>query len=105
MKRVIVASAALLASVLCAQAEHSLDNYHDLRPNGHKRSEATFEADVASCKRLTHDSIYRPDSRAMKRCMMRRSWQWQSSQWVEDPPEQPSSNSTVDWTDFLKWEQ
>jgi len=100
----MIALAVLLVGTLAAQASsHPDDNYHDLQPAGHKRSDAAFNRDVAACKRLTHDSRYRPDSLAMKRCMRSRDWLWQSTRWVADAPE-PSSNNTVDWTDFLMWQ-
>jgi hypothetical protein len=103
MKRVAIAIALLLATALSAHADHPDDTYHDMiRPNGHARSDAVFYAAVTACKRITRDSIHGADSPAMKDCMLKRGYQWQSTKWVEDPPE---SSSTVDWTDFLKWEQ
>jgi hypothetical protein len=101
----MIALTVLLAGTLAAQASsHPLDNYHDLRAAGHKRSEAAFERDVAVCKRLSHNSLYQADSPAMKRCMRSRDWLWQSSQRVADQPEPSSSSNKVDWTDFLNWQ-
>jgi hypothetical protein len=103
MKRLIIAATMLLGSALGAYADHSDDTYHDMiRPNGHARSDTVFNAAVAACKRVTHDSLYGADSPAMKGCMLKRGYSWESTRWIEDRPE---SSNTVDWTDFLKWEQ
>jgi hypothetical protein len=103
MKRLAIAAALLLTTALSAYADHPDVTYHDLiRPNGQPRSDAVFNAAVAACKRITHDSKYSDDSPAMKRCMLKRGYAWESTRWIED---QPESSSTVDWTDFLKWEQ
>jgi hypothetical protein len=102
----MIAMAVLLAGTLGAQASsHPDDNYHDLRPAGQKRSDAAFLHDVAACKRLSHNSLYQADSPTMKQCMRSRDWQWQSVRWVHDAPPEANSDNTVDWTDFLKWEQ
>jgi len=105
MKRLVIATVVLLGSALSAYAHHPDDTYHDMiRPNGHARSDAVFYSAVTACKRISHNSIYAADSSAMKRCMLTRGYQWQSTNWVADRPTRSSPSSTVDWTDFLQWQ-
>lgn len=54
--------------------------YKDIvRPNGQKRSDAVYQADVGACYAQTGGSRYRPDSAAMKQCMLSDGFQfmWQ----------------------------
>lgn len=54
--------------------------YKDIvRPNGQKRSEAVYQADVDACYGQTGGSPYLPDSAAMKKCMLGYGFQfvWQ----------------------------
>jgi hypothetical protein len=85
MKRAVIACALLLSGTFAAQAYHSDYTYYDLvRPNGHPRSDAIFDADINSCYAQTGSSRYE-DSPAFKRCMLSRKWQWQSTRTVGSP--------------------
>src|SRR6202042_1279766 len=49
------------------------DEYYDLvRPNGHARNDAAFQADLDSCYGQTGASRYRQDTSAFKQCMLGR---------------------------------
>ena len=87
MKRAIIACALLLAATFAAQAYHYQDTYYDLvRPNGHPRSDAIFNADLNFCYAQTGASRYGDgDTPAFKRCMLGRKWLWQSSRIVRSP--------------------
>jgi hypothetical protein len=85
MKRALIACALLLSGTFAAQAYHSEYTYHDLvRPNGHPRSDAIFDADLNFCYAQTGSSRYE-DSPAFKRCMLGRKWRWQSTRVVGSP--------------------
>jgi len=79
MKRIIITTALLLGTAVAAQAVPQA-MYKDLiRPNGQKRSEAVYQADVNACYRQTGGSRYLPDGAAMKKCMLSRGYRfiWQ----------------------------
>jgi hypothetical protein len=62
------------------------DTYYDLvRPNGHPRSDAIFDADLNFCYGQTGASRYSQDTPAFKQCMLSRKWRWQSVKIVRDP--------------------
>jgi hypothetical protein len=87
MKRTIIACALLLVGTSAALAYHSNDTYHDLvRPNGHPRSDAIFQADLDFCYEQTGASRYRQDTPAFKRCMLARKWRWESVRIVRSRP-------------------
>jgi len=74
----IAISVALLCGIAGTYANTN-DEYHDLvRPNGHARDDATFQADINFCYAQTGASRYRPDTPAFKQCMLGRKWQWTS---------------------------
>ena len=81
MKRIIIAAALLLATAAAAAAQAPPQAmYKDLiRPNGHPRSDAIYQADVDACYAQTGQSRYQPDGAAMKKCMRSRGYQfmWQ----------------------------
>jgi hypothetical protein len=87
MKRTIIACALLLAGTLAALAAHSNDTYYDLvRPNGHPRSDAIFNADLNFCYAQTGASRYAVgDTPAFKQCMLGRKWRWQSVRITRTP--------------------
>jgi hypothetical protein len=84
IQRMLVSSA--LALVSFAPIGHAMAQsapqamYKDLiRPNGQKRSDAVYQADVTACYQQTGSSPYLPDNAAMKKCMLGRGYQfvWQ----------------------------
>ena len=77
-------SAALMCGLAAAYAGTN-DTYHDLvRPNGHARSDAIFEADLNFCYGQTGASRYSQDTPAFKQCMLGRKWRWESVKTVRN---------------------
>jgi hypothetical protein len=78
MKRIIIAAALLLGTVLAAQARPAT-TYHDLiRPNGHPRSQAIYQGNLDFCYRQTGQSRYSPDGPAFRQCMASRGYRFVS---------------------------
>jgi hypothetical protein len=79
-------SVALMGGLAVAHAG-STDTYYDLvRPNGHPRSDAAFDAGPNFCYGQTGDSRYGlGDSPAFKQCMLGRKWRWESVSIVRSP--------------------
>jgi hypothetical protein len=85
MKRAVIACVLLLSATFAAQAYHSNFTYYDLvRPNGHPRSDAIFDADLNFCYAQTGSRRYE-DSPAFKQCMLGRKWRWESTRTVGSP--------------------
>jgi hypothetical protein len=85
-QRSLVICAVLLCGIVAGHADHSHDTYFDLvRPNGHPRSDAIFEADLNFCYRQTGPNRMQQDTPAFKKCMLGRQWRWESVQTVRDP--------------------
>ena len=100
MKRIIVATALLLGTAIATQAHAAPQTmYKDLRPNGHKRSDAAYQADVDACYRRTGGNPDVPDSAAMKKCMLSNgySFLWQrgfgGASRQASPADDPGSSS------------
>lgn len=97
MKPIIVTTALLLCTALAAQAQNPPQTmYKDLiRPNGHKRSAAVYEADVNACYAQTGQSRYEFDGAAMKQCMLSRGYQfeWQRGVFSRSVRSAPSSGA------------
>jgi hypothetical protein len=99
LKRTIVITVALLCGIAGAHAVTSMDNYYDLvRPNGHARGDAIFQADLDSCYDQTGSSRYRQDTPAFKQCMLGRSWQWKSVHTARSPPRSQGRGGAPEWT-------
>ena len=81
MNRIIITTVVLLgtATAVAAQAVPQTAYKDLIRPNGQKRSDAVYQADVNACYRQTGGSPYLPDSAAMKKCMLSRGYRfmWQ----------------------------
>jgi hypothetical protein len=96
MKRALIACALLLSGTFAAQAYHSDYTYYDLvRPNGHPRSDAIFDADLNFCYAQTGSSRYE-DSPAFKRCMLGRKWRFESTRIVGSPSRGSGSGGAPD---------
>jgi hypothetical protein len=92
----MAASPHLKARASAAQAAPQI-MYKDLiRPNGHMRSDAVHQADVAACYRQTGASRYLPDSAAMKKCMLSRGYSFMWQRGFATASRQAGSNE--DWT-------
>jgi hypothetical protein len=84
MTRTILASMLLLGAVVNAQADHKVFNWHDtIRPGGHKRGDAAFDADVNYCNGVAGvQSTY--VTAAYKACMRGRGYSYQSTKTARD---------------------
>jgi len=77
MKRAMLISNMLLASVAGAHADHYDTVYHDLiRPNGHPRSASMGSANLEACFSQTGDKRARSDSAKFRSCMASRGYRW-----------------------------
>ena len=73
----IAIAVALMCGLAAAHAGTS-DTYYDLvRPNGHPRSDAIFDADLNFCYGQTDASRTSQDTPAFKQCMLGRKWRWE----------------------------
>jgi len=86
MKRIVIATALLLASVLAAQARWEVKYYDLIRPNGHKRSDAVFRSNSDFCYRQTGQSRYVLDGPAFRKCMLSRGYRFMWQRQIPDPP-------------------
>jgi hypothetical protein len=106
MKRALLISVMLLASVAGAHADRYNTIYHDLiRPNGRPRSAAVGHANLEACFSQTGDSRVRSDSPEFKRCMAAHGYRWvstrrvpDSSAAVPDDASAPPQNPDADWS-------
>lgn len=86
MKRAIITAIFLFSGALNAAATPE-DTYYDLiRPNGHPRSDAVFQADLEACYNQTGADRTRRDTPAFKKCMLGRGNRWMSTRNVPTPP-------------------
>src|ERR1700689_4377687 len=81
----------VLATGLASSASastHGEKFYHDtVRPHGHPRSFAVYDASVNACYSATGESraaVY--DTPAFKTCMLSRGYRFEYTNVVEDPP-------------------
>jgi hypothetical protein len=96
MKTAIAVTALVLSGVLCAQAGPANEVYRDLvRPHGHKRSDAIYQADLDACYGQTGAIRSFADAPAFKECMLHRGYRWIATRVP------PSVGKGPDWTDFL----
>jgi hypothetical protein len=85
MKRAMLISIMLLASVAGAHADHYDTVYHDLiRPNGHPRGGAVGRASLEACFSQTGDRRARSDSAKFRSCMAGRGYRWVSTRLVRE---------------------
>jgi hypothetical protein len=83
--------AAILATGMVANANastHGESYYHDtIRPQGHSRGTAVYNANVNACYSLSGESrmaVY--DTPAFKQCMLSRGYRFEYTKVVQDPP-------------------
>jgi len=82
MTRAMIVTALMLGTALGAQAGTN-DTYYDMiRPNGHPRSDAIFQAALNACYSQTGASRFSADTPAFKQCMLGRSYRWTSVQTI-----------------------
>jgi hypothetical protein len=107
MKRTIITAALLFGAVLGttfgatpgAQADTAIQTYHDqIRPNGHARSDATYEAALDFCSQQTGGKRTFHDTPAFQKCMRGRGYRWLSLRVERGPaPQQAPREET--WID------
>lgn len=98
-------AALLLASLSPAFATtRYVMRYHDMvRPNGHKVSDAAFNAALDACFSQTGLARNAAANQAFKDCMKAHNEQWVSTKLVQDPPRQQPANGkqSADDKDFI----
>ena len=108
MKRIVITTAMLLGAVLGtvlgaplgAQADTATQTYRDLiRPNGHARSDATFEAALDACSRQTGGKRTFHDTPAYKKCMIGLGYRWKSLQVAREPASRQPAVREQTWID------
>src|ERR1700722_9211510 len=88
MNKLILAAAFTLVSLSPALASsHYEMTYHDnIRPNGHPRSDAVYDAALDAGYAQTGLARDAKDTQAFKDCMATRDYRWVSTRLVQDPP-------------------
>jgi hypothetical protein len=94
VKRAVIAAALVLGSLSPAfAATHYVMKYHDMvHPNGHKISNAVFNAALNACYAQTGLSRNAAATQAFKDCMKAHNLQWVWTKLVKDPPSQQTSD-------------
>jgi hypothetical protein len=94
MNRTIAAAALVVCSLSPAFATtHYVMQYHDMvRPNGHKVSDAAFNAALNACYSQTGLSRNAAATQAFKDCMKAHNEQWVSTKLVQDPPRKQTAD-------------
>ena len=87
MNRLIVAATFALVSLSPALASsHYEMTYHDnIRPNGHPRSDAVYNASLEACYAQTGLARDARDTPAFKDCMKTQGYSWLATKRVQDP--------------------
>ena len=88
MKKVILAATFALVSLSPALASPLYDQmYHDnIRPNGHPRPQAVYDAALDDCYSQTGLARDAKDTQAFKDCMATHDYRWVYSRPVRDTP-------------------
>jgi hypothetical protein len=88
MKKVLIATALVIASLSPAVAStHYETMYHDnIRPNGHPRSDAVYNAALDACYAQTGLDRTAKDTQAFRDCMAAHDYRWVYTKEVQDPP-------------------
>jgi hypothetical protein len=100
MKRIVITAALLFGAVLGAQADTAIQTYRDqVRPNGHPRSDAIFQAALDSCSQQTGGKRTFHDTPAFKKCMLGRGYRWASLRVEREPASDQRANREHTWID------
>ena len=98
MLRVVLVAIAMFGAVAPAFADHPETMYRDLiRPNGHPRADAVFNADLKRCYERTGADRNRSDTTVFKRCMLGLGYRWQYTHVIHDRPAKVQPDDT--WID------
>jgi hypothetical protein len=94
MKKVFIATALFVASLSPALASsHYETMYHDnIRPHGHPRSDAVYNAALDDCYSQTGLARNAADNQAFRDCMARHDYRWVYTREVQDPPSKRVTN-------------
>jgi hypothetical protein len=102
----ILISALILFNIAGARAGHLDNMYRDqIRPHGHVRSDAIYDANLDACYDQTGADRNVADTATFKKCMLMRGWRWQYTRLVRDavpaedndtmPAETPASDDSI----------
>ena len=99
MKKVILAAtfALMLLSPALASPLYDQMCHDNIRPNGHPRPQAVYDAALDACYSQTGLSRNAAATQAFKDCMKAHNEQWVSTKLVQDPP----SKQTADDGGFI----
>ena len=88
MKEILATAAILIASLSPALASsHYEMMYHDnIRPHGHPRSDAVYNAALDDCYSQTGLARTAQDNQAFRDCMAKHDYRWVYTKLVQDPP-------------------
>ena len=88
MKKILATAAALTASLSPALASsHYEMMYHDnIRPHGHPRSDAVYNAALDDCYSQTGLARTAQDNQAFRDCMVKHDYRRVYTKLVQDPP-------------------
>jgi hypothetical protein len=94
LKRTLIATALVLGSLSPAFATtRYVMKYHDMvHPNGHKISQAVFNAALNACFAQTGLARNAAATPAFKDCMKAHNLQWVWTKLVQDPPSKQTAN-------------
>ncbi len=98
MKRLILSGALILCGLTGASATtHYVTTYRDqIRPHGHVRSDAIYNANIEACYRATGASRTEADPPAFKSCMLKHGWRLVAQRLVRDPGTQMASRPAAE---------
>jgi hypothetical protein len=102
MPRNLMLAVAILAAGMVSSASastHGETTYYDtIRPHGHPRSLAVYNANLNACYSTSGESrtaVY--DTPAFKQCMLTRGYRFEFTKVVQDPPS-ATSKSAAQWS-------
>jgi hypothetical protein len=100
MKRTIITAALLLGTVLGANADTAIQTYRDqIRPHGHARSEAVYQAALDVCSRQTGGMRTYHDTPAFQNCMSEHGYRWKSLRVERDAASRQPAVRERTWID------
>jgi hypothetical protein len=102
----ILISALILSNIAGARADHLDNMYRDqIRPHGHVRSDAIYDANLDACYDQTGADGNVADAATFKKCMLMHGWRWQYARLIRDaapaedndttPAETPASDDSI----------
>jgi hypothetical protein len=81
----ILISALILSNIAGGRADHLDNMYRDqIRPHGHVRSDAIYDANLDACYDQTGADRNVADAATFKKCMLMHGWRWQYARLIRD---------------------